>query len=315
MTATETSPEHGWVDSALWSSDLGIRALKVSLALLAATAILQLGVAWVTGSSALLADTFHNFADAFTTLPLWLALALARRAANRRFTYGYGRAEDLAGAVVLLFIVFSAGLAVYESVLKLSDPSPLRYAAWAAVAALAGAAGNEAAARVKIRAGQRIGSASLIAEGKHSRVDTLSSLAAFVGIAGTVAGVPLADPLAGLLISVLILRIAWEVARDVTGRLMDAIEPETVAEIERLAGAVPGVRQVHDVRARWLGHTVTIELHVTVDGDMKLLDAHAIAEKVRLELRHHVPRVQSVIVHVDPAEAYVGEHHRTPPAR
>lgn len=307
MTASEH--EHAWADSSLWSSDLGIRALKISLALLAVTAVVQLIVALASRSAALLADTFHNFADAFTTVPLWLALALARRAANRRFTYGYGRAEDLAGVVVLLFILFSAGLAIYEAVGKFLQPGELRFAGWAAIAAVAGAGGNEAAARVKIRAGEKIGSAALIAEGKHSRADTLSSLAAFAGILGTAFGFPLADPLAGLLISFLILRLAWEVGRDVLGRLMDAIEPDTVNDIERIARDTPGAEQVHDIRARWLGHAITIELHVSVDGRLPLVDAHAIGESVRARLLTHVPRVTAVIVHVDPLEAYAGQHH------
>ena len=276
---------------------------------LLATATFQGVIAVAGGSAGLLADTIHNFSDAFTAIPLWIAFALARRAANRRFTYGYGRAEDLAGVVVLLFVIFSAAVAAYESYQKLISREPPSLIGWGLLAAAVGIVGNEVVARYKIDVGRRIGSATLVAEGHHSRIDSLTSLAAGLGLAGAGLGFPLADPIAGFVITLAILAILREVGGDILGRLMDAIEPETVDRIEALAAAVDGVRRVHDVKARWLGHAVTVELHVTVDGRLSVVQGHAIGEAVRAELLEHVPRLSEVIVHADPEEAYLNEHH------
>lgn len=300
--------QHGQADAALASAE-GIRALKISLIGLLATATFQGVIAVAGGSAGLLADTIHNFADAFTAIPLWIAFALARRAANRRFTYGYGRAEDLAGLVVLLFVIFSAAVAAYESYQKLIARESPGLIGWGLLAAAVGIVGNEVVARYKIKVGRRIGSATLVAEGHHSRIDSLTSLAAGLGLAGAGLGFPLADPLAGFVITLAILAILREVGSDILGRLMDAIEPETVDRIEALAAAVDGVKRVHDVKARWLGHAVTVELHVTVDGGLSVVQGHAIGEAVRAELLEHVPRLSEVIVHADPEEAYVNEHH------
>ena len=302
---------HGQADSAMASAE-GIRALKISLAGLLATAAFQGVIAVAGGSAGLLADTIHNFADAFTAVPLWIAFALARRAANRRFTYGYGRAEDLAGLVVLLFVIFSAITAGYESYRRLVSPEKPGLIEWGIVAAVVGMIGNEIVARYKINVGKRIGSASLVAEGRHSRVDSLTSLAAGVGLVGAWFDFPIADPIAGFVITFAILGIVWEVGRDIVGRLMDAIEPETIDRIEKIAAGVDGVKEVHDVRARWLGHNITVEIHVCIDGQKSLIEAHAIGEAVRHELLGHVSKISDVIVHTDPVEQYPNEHH---PAR
>jgi len=306
--ASSEAHHHGQADAAMSSAE-GIRALKISLAGLLATAIFQGVIALAGGSAGLLADTIHNFADAFAAVPLWIAFSLARRAANRRFTYGYGRAEDLAGLIVLLFVIFSAAAAGYESYRKLINPERPTLIGWSIVAAVAGMIGNEIVARYKINVGKKIGSASLVAEGHHSRIDSLTSLAAGAGLVGVLLGFPLADPIAGFVITFAILGILLEVGREILSRLMDAMEPETIDEIEKIAASVKGVQEVHDVRARWLGHNITVELHICIDGDKSLVEAHAIGEEVRHELLEHVPRLTEVIVHADPVERSPNEHH------
>jgi cation diffusion facilitator family transporter len=304
---------HGVPDDTLLSTDKGIRALKVSLLGLLATAAFQAGIAIVGGSAALLADTIHNLADAFTTVPLWIAFVLARRQATRRFTYGYGRAEDVAGAVILLFILFSAGVSGYESYVKLVRGEPITLLGLGMLAGLVGVVGNEAVARYKIRVGNEIGSASLVADGQHSRVDGLTSLAAFLGLLGVflgrqfdIPGLALADPIAGFVITLAILWILVDVGADVVGRLMDAIDPAIVEEMERIATSVEGVSSVHNLRARWLGHNITMEIHICVAGGQTLAEAHALGEKVRHELLHHIPRLSDVIVHADPQDETEG---------
>ena len=287
-------------DSVLTTSREGIRALKWSFVSLGLTAILQVFIVAISGSVALLADTIHNFADATTAAPLWLAFSLNRRQAPRGFTYRYGKAEDLAGAFVVLVIFSSALLIFYETWQKLIHPEPMRNLGWVAAAAIIGFAGNELAATVRIRTGRRIGSAALVADGMHARTDGLTSLAVLVGAIGAWLGFPLADPLIGALIGVVILFIVRDAARTMWLRLMDAVDPVMVDTVEKVASRVPGVEAVHEPRLRWVGHALWGELHIEVNGGLATVASHTIAEEVRHALFHALPRLRTMIVHVDP---------------
>ena len=304
------------VDDALAGSAQGIRAVKLSLIGMAVTAGLQLWVVLISGSIALLADTVHNFGDALTAIPLWLAFSLTRRPANRRYTYGYGRAEDIAGVFVVLMIAASAAVAAYESIRRLIDPQGVSDLGWVAAAGVIGFAGNELVAQYRIRVGGRIGSAALVADGYHARTDGLTSLAVVAGVAGVWAGFDRADPIVGLLITVAILFVLRGAALKMWHRLMDAIDPEILAAAEKAAHGVHGVVGVSLVRPRWVGHSIHAEAHVTVDRELSVARAHDIAEEVRHAMMHAVPKLASATVHVDPCEhggenphATVESHH------
>jgi len=287
-------------DAALSASERGIWAVKVSFAALMVTALLQVGIVAATGSVALLADTVHNFSDALTALPLWLAFTLSRRRADRRYTYGYARAEDLAGALIVGMIFFSALVVLYESYQKFINPQPIHSLGLVALAAVIGFVGNELVALFRIRVGREIGSAALEADGMHARVDGLTSLAVLVGALGVWLGFPLADPLVGVLIGVMILVIVRDSAREMWYRMMDATDPQIVQNIERLAREVQGVEGVHAVRARWLGHRIHAELHLEVYHAMPTIESHRIVEEVRHTLFHALPMLSEATVHVDP---------------
>jgi cation diffusion facilitator family transporter len=288
------------IDSALESSERGIRALWVSLVGLGATAVLQLVVALLTGSVALLNDTFHNFADAFTALPLWLAFSLGRRRPSDRYPFGYGRAEDLAGGAVVAMIALSAAFAAWEAIDRLLHPSEVRYLGAVIVASLVGFAGNELVAQYRIRVGRDIGSAALVADGLHARTDGLSSLGVLAGALGVAAGFERADAIAGLLIAALILSVLRQAAGDVVARLMDAVDPALAEKGRRVLTGVSGVEGVGQLRIRWIGHRLHAEAEITVDGDLPLSAAHRIAEDARHRLLHDVPRLTSAIIHADP---------------
>ena len=296
-------------ESALEASTAGIRAVKISLVALGVTAIAQLIVVLITGSVALLADTIHNFSDALTAIPLWIAFVLSRRAANRRYTYGYGRAEDLAGVFIVAMIALSSILAAYESIRRLIDPQPIR-AVWVVVAAgLIGFAGNELVAVYRIRVGNTIGSAALVADGVHARTDGFTSLAVVLGAIGVMAGFPLADPIVGLLITVAILGVLRGAARDIYRRLMDAVDPDLVDAAEAAVGDVRGVRSVDSVRLRWIGHRMRAEITLTVDDTLSVVKAHAIADEAQHQLIHRVPRLDDATVHVNPAALPGVDYH------
>ncbi|MEU9454254.1 cation diffusion facilitator family transporter [Streptomyces sp. NPDC048277] len=291
------------LDSALESSARGMRALWVSLAVLGATALVQAVVVVLSGSVALLGDTVHNAADALTAVPLGIAFVLGRRAANRRFTYGYGRAEDLAGIAIVLTITASAAFAAWTAVDRLLAPRPVAHLPAVAVAALVGFAGNEWVARYRVRVGREIGSAALVADGLHARTDGFASLAVLLGAGGSALGRQLADPIVGLAITAAIALVLRDAAREVFRRVMDAVDPELVDRAERALREVPGVRAVGELRLRWIGHRLRAEVAVVVDGEATVRQAHAIAVEAEHALLHAVPRLTAVLVHADPAPA------------
>ncbi len=289
------------VDSALESSAKGIRALKISLIVLSITASLQMVVVVISGSVALLSDTIHNFADALTAIPLWIAFSLGRRPRTNRYTYGYGRAEDVAGIFIVLAIAISAGIAGYESIERLFDPQPLSNLGLVIAASIIGFLGNELVALYRIRVGREIGSAALVADGLHARTDGLTSLAVLGGAIGVALGFERGDALAGLLVTVAILVVLGNAARDIYYRLMDAVSPEIVTKIERCVADIDGVKEVDDVRVRWIGHRMRAEVEVEVDAALSVEAAHEIAVKAHHTLLHDVPKLDSALVHVNPS--------------
>ena len=299
------------LDPAL-ATDRGIWAVKVSLVALLVTAGFQVLIVAVSGSAALLADTIHNFSDALTAIPLGLAFTLSRRARTPRYTYGYGRAEDIAGMLIVLMIFLSSLEAIYQSVLKLIHPEHIANLEWVAAAAVVGFLGNEYVAVLRTRTGREIGSAALIADGAHARTDGFTSLAVLVGAVGVWLGFPVLDPLIGLGISVAILFICFDTARDMSYRVMDAVDPQITSLIEKVASTTQGVMDVHDVAVRWVGHRQRTEFHITVDCQMTTCQSHEIAETIRHQLFHVMPALVDATVHVDPCECdRCGDPHPT----
>jgi cation diffusion facilitator family transporter len=298
-------------DSELEASQLGIRTLIISFAGLAVTAGLQLVVVLLSSSVALLGDTLHNFADALTAIPLAIAFTLGRRAATRRFTYGYGRAEDLAGLVVVVLIAASSALAAFFAVRRLLNPQHIDHLALVAAASLIGFVGNELIARYRITVGRRIGSAALVADGLHARTDGLTSLAVLVGAGGVALGFRLADPIVGLVITVAILGVLRQAAREVFGRLMDAVDPALLDEVETVIRSTPGVVALGDVKVRWIGHSLRAECQVAVDPTLTIVQAHQIAEDTEHRLLHEVRRLAAATVHADPHDPDPDRHHPT----
>ena len=289
------------VDSALETSAVGIRAVKISLIGLGATAAVQVVIAVVSGSIALAADTIHNFSDALTAVPLWIAFALGRRAATRRYTYGFGRAEDIAGLFVIAMITLSAIIAGYEAIRRLLHPVAIEHVGWVAAAGVISFLGNEIVATYRTRIGRRIGSAALVADGLHARTDGFTSLAVLFGAGGVALGYPLADPIVGLIITAAILAMLRTAVRDIFHRLMDAVDPDLIDTAEASLAARPGVRGVHSIRMRWIGHRLHADAELDIDPDASLEDAHRIAHDAEHQLTHAIPKLSSALVHAYPA--------------
>jgi cation diffusion facilitator family transporter len=301
---------HGVVDASIASTARGLWALKWSFIGLMITAFLQVVVVVLSDSVALLADTIHNFADAATAIPLGIAFWLVRRGVTPRFTYGLGRVEDLAGLAIVVTIAASAVLAFYESAHRFLHPQPVSLLWAVMLASVIGFIGNETVAVFRIRVGRQIGSAALIADGYHARVDGWTSLAVLLGAIGVWAGYPLADSVVGLLISAAIFVIVWQSARAVTVRMLDGVAPETLETIGHAARHAPRVEEVTDLRARWIGHRLHAEVSITVPGGLSVGEGHEIAKEVRHQLLHHLPHLGRVMVHVDPYGQGGEQHHK-----
>lgn len=290
------------VDQALEDNAEGRRTLIISLVVMLGTATLQAVVVAMSGSVALLGDTLHNFADALTAVPLLIAFRLALRPASKRFTYGYGRAEDLAGIFVVAMIALSSGLAAWQAIHRLVHPQAISHLWIVGIAAVIGFAGNEFVAVYRIRVGRKIGSAALVADGLHARTDGLTSLAVLLGVIGTAFGWRLADPVVGLAITAAILGVFRSAVLQVGARLMDAVEPSLVAQAVAVLSDVPGIQTVDALRLRWIGHALRAEASVGVDHGLNVAEAHTLAHQAEASMRAAMPKLSAVAVHVGPGQ-------------
>ena len=306
---TEHGHSHSRIDPSIASSDRGIWAVKWSFIGLFVTAAIQLFVVIFSNSIGLLADTIHNFGDAATAVPLGIAFMFAKRKPSARFTYGFGRVEDFAGVLVVLTIFASAAVAAYISILRFIHPQKVEHLPAVAIASVLGFLGNEGVAIFRIRVGKQIGSAALIADGYHARTDGWTSLAVLFGALGVWLGYPKADPIIGILITIAILIIVWRSAKEVFTRALDGVEPEVVSKIRHAASHVPGVREVTEVRARWLGHQLLAEVNIATDPTLSVQEGHTIGAEVHRQLTAHLPFLARAIVHVDPIGASGESHH------
>jgi cation diffusion facilitator family transporter len=281
-------------DAALESTADGIRAVRISLIALGVTAVGQAAVVAISGSVALLADTIHNLSDALTALPLWLAFLLVRRPASRRYTYGLGRVEDLAGLFVVLMIATSAVVAGWESLQRLEHPQAIGQLPAVILAGLLGFAGNEAVAVYRIRVGRRIGSAALVADGRHARADGFTSLGVVAGALGVAAGWPQADPVVGLVITLAILVVLVGAVRDVGRRLLDGVDPALVDRAEAALDGAPHVSGVRDLRLRWVGHRLHVEGALLLDGSLDRVAADGVLDAAGAAVRAALPQAERV---------------------
>jgi cation diffusion facilitator family transporter len=283
----------------------------ISAVAMAATAAIEFAAAIANGSASVLADALHNAGDVLTTFVLLFAFSLARRPATRRFPSGYGRIEDVATLLIVVVIVVTGGIAAFESIRRLIVPATYGNVAFSVAAAAIGIVANVAVSEYKVRVGRAIGSNALEADGVHSRADALVSLGAVVGIGLAGLGFPLADPLAGLVITGAIVYILGGTVRKLVLRMMDAVDPEIIDELTAAASGVDGVLGVHDVRARWVGRELVAVMHIDCAADATLKHAHETAQRVEHEVAHAVPGAR-IDIHMDPgveSHAHSSPHH------
>ncbi|MGD1930596.1 MAG: cation diffusion facilitator family transporter [Leptolyngbyaceae cyanobacterium] len=292
------SHTHGAIDPTIATSARGLWAVQWSLVGLLITSVLQAIVFSLSGSVALLADLIHNVGDALTALPLGIAFIVGRRPATARFAYGYGRLEDLAGVAVVGVVLLSALVTAYESIERFYHPQPIDHLGALAIAALIGFVGNELVALFRMKVGQEINSAALIADGKHAMADGWVSLAVLVSAVGVAWGYTWADPVIGLVITALLLRIVWESGQTIFTRLLDGVEPAIIDALHHAVEHTADIEAVASIRARWLGHRLQAEIDIVVAGDRTIQAGQAIAEAAEGQLRDHLPYLGQATVRV-----------------
>jgi cation diffusion facilitator family transporter len=269
------------------------RAVAVSAAGLAATGVIELVLAVVTGSVGLLGDAIHNLSDVSTSAVVFLGFKLSRRPASERYPYGLERAEDLAGIGIAVVIWASAAFAGYESIRKLIGHGHTAHVGAGIAGAVIGIAGNELVTGYKFAVGKRIGSATLVADARHSWLDALSSAGALAGLIAVAAGQPWGDPVAGIAVTAFICHVGYEVTADVIRRLADAVDPDIIRAAEATGGSVPGVVHAH-ARARWTGRTLRVEIEGWVDPGMTVRDADALGRQVAAAMAERLPETSSL---------------------
>jgi cation diffusion facilitator family transporter len=299
-TTDQHSHSHGTIDATLFSTQKGLKAVMTSSIILFVGSLFQLIVVILSGSVSLLSDTTHNLGDAATAIPLSIAFILGKKKPNERFNYGYGKAEDLAGVTILIFMLASAIYAAYVSINRLFHPYTPTHLWIIAIASVVGFAINEGAALFRIRVGKEIQSEALIADGKHARMDGITSLTVLIGALGAYLGFPIVDPIVGLFIIALILHTIWESAGPVFTKLLDGADPEIAEQVKRAVAEVNGVKESKDIHIRWLGHTLSIEVTICVNPKLTVAQGHTIAEEVHHELHEHFPHLSHLAVNVDP---------------
>ena len=282
------------------SGSIGIRATKVSLVGLGVTALIQGVIVAFSGSVALLSDTLHNLTDALTAIPLWIAFAWGRKAETRTYTYGFRRAEDFAGLLIVGAIGASAVLVVWQSVDRLIEPRLMDNIPWVIAAGIVGSLGNELVARYRISVGRRIGSEALIADGHHARSDAWTSLAVVAAGIGAAFGAAWVDPVAGLVVAVGIVVLMARSARRISRRLLDGVEPGILTQIEATIGQVEGVEELTELRARWHGHQLRVAASIAVDPLISVADGHDIAHEVEHALHHNFTTPIHAVIHIEP---------------
>jgi cation diffusion facilitator family transporter len=282
------------------SGSIGIRATKVSLVGLGVTALIQGVIVVFSGSVALLSDTLHNLTDALTAIPLWIAFAWGRKAETRAYTYGFRRAEDFAGLLIVGAIGASAVLVVWQSVERLVEPRLMDNVPWVIAAGIVGALGNELVARYRIAVGRRIGSEALIADGHHARSDAWTSLAVVAAGIGAAFGAAWVDPIAGLVVAVGIVFLMARSARRISRRLLDGVEPEILTRVETTIAGVEGVEELTELRARWHGHQLRVAASIAINPTISVSEGHDIAHEVEHVLHHDFTTPIHVVIHVEP---------------
>ena len=278
----------------------GVKVIAVGAVANLVLAVLKIAGGIVGRSTAMVADGIHSLSDLLTDGVVLFAHKIGQLPADENHPYGHGRAETL-GATLVGAVIMVAGLGLAYGSWEIIATDAFRTPTWPAlVAAVISIAVKEILFRYTRAAGETTKSPSLVANAWHHRSDAFSSIAALVGIGGAMAGYPIMDPVAAIVVSVMILKVGYNIAFRGLSDLMDtALSEEKTRRIQTMINGMPGVVQTHNLRTRWIGGEVLMDVHILVDPEVSVTEGHHIAENVRRELIRAMDNVQDILVHVD----------------
>ena len=265
----------------------------------------------IANSSALIADAGHSFSDLLSDIVTLWSVRMAGIPKDENHPYGHGKFETVGSFVVALMLVFT-GIGVAWHVLNkmVSSEVPGAPALWMALIAIVV---KEALFHLTRMVSRRSGSRILLANAWHHRSDAISSVAALVGIAGAHWGIPMMDPIAGVLVAGLIVKAGIDIGYESLRELTDEIpEEEVISELNKILADVDGVDNYHEMRARRMGPNLLVDMHIEVDSMMSISAAHQVAERVRLRILENIPAVNEVLVHVDAEDDFEDEEGGDP---
>ena len=278
----------------------GVRIIVIGALANLLLAAIKIAGGIVGRSTAMVADGIHSLSDLLTDVVVLFTHKIGQLPADENHPYGHGRAETI-GATLVGAVIIAAGFGLaYESWTIISTGKFQTPLTPAVVAAVASIAAKEILFRYTRTVGEETNSPSLVANAWHHRSDAISSFAALVGIGGAMAGYPIMDPIAAIVVSVLIVKVGYDIAFKGLRDLMDTALSETeTRRIETMINNLPGVIQTHNLRTRRIGGEVLMDVHILVDHEASVTEGHHIAENVRRELIRAMGNVQDVLVHVD----------------
>jgi cation diffusion facilitator family transporter len=258
----------------------------------------------LSGSSALVAESAHTLSDVLTSIIAFVGFKIGMKPADEDHQYGHGRAEPLVGLVIVVFLIVVAYEILSGVYIKFTSGAALVPPELIAGAmAVIGIIVNLTMTTYLIRTGKRIDSPAIIADGQHQKVDIFSCIAILVGVVGSQLGFPFLDPLVAIFIALIVIKTAFGLARDNVNIIMGKVPSKTILnDVKTAAKKVENVKGVHSVKINPMGPYSSVELHIEVDGELKLKDAHEIAHNVEKQIINEVSAIKMAIIHVCPYE-------------
>ncbi len=280
----------------------GRKAVTVAISGNILLTIFNFIVGILSGSTALVAEAAHTLSDVMTSIITAVGFRIGLKPPDSEHPYGHGRAEPLVGLLIVVFLVFIAYEIISEAYSKLLLMGSLAPPNWtAALMAIIGIAVNIIMTRYMMNVGKKINSPAIIADAQHQKVDVFSCAAIVVGVVGSNMGLLILDPLIAVLIAVLVLKIAFDVGKENINNLMGKVpSTDLIVEITKAGTSVKGVKGMHDIKVNYMGPNASVDLHITVDPELSLRNAHKIAHQVEKSVIDRVDIVSIVYVHVCP---------------
>lgn len=280
----------------------GKKAAIVAITANCLMTVLNVTVGLMSGSFALVSEGAHTLSDVITSIIAYVGFYVGQKPADAEHPIGHGRAEAISGLVIVIFLVIVAWEIMQGAIEKILNPSLITVPeTLAAVMATMGIIVNYSISEYIINLGKSIKSPAIVADGKHQRTDIFSSIAILVGVIVSNMGYPILDPIIAFGIGLLILKTAYEIAKENTNNIMGTVpSKEFINEIKRVANEIPAVKNPHNIKVDYLGAYATVTLHIELDGNMTLDESHKIVHVVQNNIIKEIPEVKYVIVHACP---------------